>query len=257
VDLPPTTPGPRLVWKLGSSCLRTQKDADQASATLAALRTEGAEIVLVASARAGETDRLDAEARALGHDPSSPDYVRHVLRGEEAAVAELARHLDRAGLPHERLDLATLGLRALGLRTDAEPIGLEPSGIRDALASGCIVLVPGFVALDPDGAPLLLGRGGSDLSAVFIAAALGATCRLVKDVPGWFTADPADPGPMRPGRFRRLAFADALARKDRVVQPKAVRFAAALGQPFEVGRVDQEDPTLVGPGPTEIDAPLA
>ena len=111
-----------------------------------------------------------------------------------------------------------------------------------------MVVVPGYVATDAEDRLVVLGRGGSDLSALFLADRLGgARCRLIKDVDGLYESDPAAPGP-RPRRYGRACWSDALATDGAIVQHKAVRFARDHRLPFELGRINGVAPTRIGPG---------
>ncbi|MEM1424141.1 MAG: homoserine dehydrogenase, partial [Planctomycetota bacterium] len=113
------------------------------------------------------------------------------------------------------------------------------------LAGAGVVVFPGFVALDRRGRAVTLGRGGSDLTALFLAHALGAArCRLVKDVDGLYNADPRTvPGARR---LERVGYDGALATDGSIVQHKAVRFAEARGVAFELGDLGARSPTMIG-----------
>ncbi|MEO0660269.1 MAG: aspartate kinase, partial [Planctomycetota bacterium] len=109
-----------------------------------------------------------------------------------------------------------------------------------------VVVVPGFAARDVGGRTVLLGRGGSDSTALFLAEALRATrCRLVKDVDGLYEWDPAREGP-RPRRYASLGYADALRTDGTIVQHKAIERAWSLGVAFEVAGLGRRHRTVVG-----------
>ncbi len=116
-----------------------------------------------------------------------------------------------------------------------------------------VVVVPGFVGEDADGRAVLFGRGGSDLSALFLARVLGARCRLVKDVDGLYERDPSAPGPA-PRRYARASFDDLLATDGTIVQHKAARFAREHDVAFELGRWNGDHPTEIGRGRTRFGA---
>lgn len=148
-------------------------------------RESGSRLVVVVSARHGETDELLALATSLSEvpDPAALDLLWST--GEIRSAATLALCLHACGIRAEALDVHQTGVRSFG-RLD-----VDPAPLRRALAKNEIIIVPGFLASGPEDAVVTLGRGGSDLSAVAIAAALGASrCELLKDVPGYFTADP-------------------------------------------------------------------
>ncbi|MEQ1505300.1 MAG: homoserine dehydrogenase, partial [Myxococcota bacterium] len=184
-----------VVVKLGSSVL-PDEDAlpDVVRALYAAVRA-GDRVVAVVSALGRHTDALVDRARAFGPAPSARATAALVATGEATAVALVALALDRAGIPV--VPLAGAGIVTAGDPLDGDPVRVDPTAIRAALDRAPIVVVPGFVARDVDGAPSLLGRGGSDLTALLVAEALGATCRLVKDVGGVYDADPRVAGAVR------------------------------------------------------------
>jgi homoserine dehydrogenase len=148
-------------------------------------------------------------------------------------------------------------LTATGPALDAAPTALDPRPIRAAFAQDEVVVLPGYVAQDEAGRTVVLGRGGSDLSALFLAQRLGARCRLVKDVDGLYERDPRCAGP-RPARYARACYATALACDGTIVQRKAIAFAREHGLAFELGRLNGRRPTVVGAGPDVLaDAPEA
>jgi aspartate kinase len=180
-------PMPDVVIKLGGSVLVDLPSYSTCAHRLRARldREPGTRLVVVVSARYGETDELLALARSLAADPDPGALDLLWSTGEIKSAATLALCLQSIGVRAIALDVHQAGLR----RTTS--LVVDPAPLRQALANHAVVVVPGFLAEGDDGAVVSLGRGGSDLSAVAIAAALGASrCELVKDVPGYFTADP-------------------------------------------------------------------
>jgi len=110
-----------------------------------------------------------------------------------------------------------------------------------------VVVVPGFIARTARGETVLLGRGGSDLTALFLAHELRASrCRLVKDVDGLYASDPKSVIGTRPERYERLGWEDALNLRGEVVQMKALEFARENRLRFEVAAVGRAEGTVVG-----------
>lgn len=145
----------------------------------------GGPVLVVVSAERGVTDRLLAEATSISAapDPRALDLLWST--GELRSAALLALHLQARGVAARALNVHETGLRADGGRT-------HRTHLRRALDTHAVVIVPGFLATDEGAAIVSLGRGGSDLTAVTLAASIGASrTELVKDVPGYFTADPA------------------------------------------------------------------
>jgi homoserine dehydrogenase len=111
-----------------------------------------------------------------------------------------------------------------------------------------VLVLPGFYGIDEDSGVSLFGRGGSDMSAIFLAAKLHAPCRLVKDVLGVFDSDPAaNPGACR---YEALSWARAIDVSGPLIQPKALQFARSHTTAFDVGRANEEGGTIVG-GPVD------
>jgi aspartate kinase len=221
-----------VVVKLGGSVLRSLPAFHAAAAFLAA-QTRGRvrRWVAVVSAEYGHTDALAEEARTIiglrQPDPAALDLLW--ATGELRSVALLTLALKAAGV-------SAVGLNAheTGLRQEA---GTTPPGIavnsltlRAAIARHCVVVVPGFLATRHQQF-VTLGRGGSDLSAVVLAAALEAEeCVLVKDVDGYFTDDPATSADAE--RIPSIDYDSAIAMADAgcpLVQRQALVAAEAAG----------------------------
>lgn len=244
---PAPVPGlaPVAVVKFGSSLLKSPADAALAASELYRQVRAGRKVVAVVSALGGQTDRLLAEARALGLDHDNDLLPGYVASGEEKAARLVALACHAIGLEAAALSVRELGLIAEGPLEAAEPIALNRPRLRAALGEHEVVVVPGFAGVRPDGRVALLGRGGSDLSAVFLAAELGCEeVLLCKDVDGLYAADPA----RAPGaaRFERLSFEAALRLGGRVVQPRALELARARSLPIRVARPGGGRATVVG-----------
>jgi homoserine dehydrogenase len=241
---------PISVLKFGSSVLAGRRDLKHAVHEIYRELREARRVVAVVSALGRTTDRLLGEARHFGE--SEPAALALLLStGESRAVALLALALQRAGISTSILDPEQLGLRTHGSLLDGEPFALDAALIRRELELSSVVVVPGFVGRDSSGATSLLGRGGSDLSALFLAHRLGASCRLLKDVDGVYERDPAPDRAAacalpRARRYATLAWDDALAVGGAVVQTKALRFAREHALEFEVGRVGAAAHTRIG-----------
>lgn len=263
----PSEPGgvardPLIVLKFGGSVLGRERDAARAVHEVYRWVRQGYRVVAVVSALEGQTDQLLSEARRwTGAAPSQiacSATAALVATGEQRSAALLGLALDRAGIPVEVLDHAAVGLRTSGPALDATPIELDVAALNAALDRVPAVIVPGFTGRDQHGRVTLLGRGGSDLSALFIAQRLGKAtrCRLVKDVDGLYDKDPAaaraDSEPVA-RRYSTLSWDDALALDGTIVQHKGVRFARAHGLCFEVAALLGEGESRVGPWPAVFD----
>ncbi len=244
---------PLIVLKFGSSVLRTAADLPDAVHEIFRYSREGFGVVAVVSAFEGVTDRLLAQAKALGAHPPNGVGVSGlaalVASGERETAASLQIALCHAGIPASLLDPLAAGLRVNGNGIEGAPIDLAVARLTSLLDKGRILIVPGFFGSDEDGGVSLLGRGGSDWTALFLAQRLRARCRLLKDTDGIYERDPNSAGEP-PLRFERLHYEDALALHAPVVQEAALRFAFAHGQTFEVARIGSVFGTTVGPQAT-------
>jgi homoserine dehydrogenase len=267
---------PLTVLKFGSSVLAGEEDLPLAVHEIYRFLRAGHRVLAVVSALGRTTDRLLEQARRYGDDLAPPAVAALLATGEATAAALLALALDRAGIPATLLDPRQARLRTAGPQLDASPCGLDADWVARRLACRPVAVLPGFVGEAADGSLALLGRGGTDLTALYVAHRLGAdACRLVKDVDGIYDRDP-EPGPGagqgRPAalavpadgvatpaaaarRFRSLAWNDAAALHGRIVQGKALAFAARHQVRFAVAAPGAATGTQVGPGPTRFAAP--
>jgi homoserine dehydrogenase len=258
---PPAALADVMVLKFGSSILRSQAHAPAVASEIYAHVRAGRKVVAVVSALAGHTDKLLAEARDLGLDHENDLLPAYVALGEEKAAALTAIACDRIGLDAVSLTVKELGILADGPLEHAHPSGLASENLVKALGQHQVVVVPGFGALQANGRVALLGRGGSDLTAVFLAAELGLDrVRLVKDVDGLYDRDPATSSG-KPLRYRRASWDDARRHGGALVQHDAIDLGQERGVEIEVAALGRSDSTIVGdhsapPGRSIPDAPV-
>jgi len=202
----------------------------------------GERYVAVVSAQEGVTDALERGARGIVRTPTTRSLDLLWSTGEIRSVALLTLHLEAL-----RVAAAPLNVTETGLRLNASGerrFALEPGRLRAALAENQVAVVPGFLGTNAAGTIVTLGRGGSDLTAVLLASGLGAArCELVKDVPGYFSADPHRDAAAR--HLPALSFAEALELADRgcdLVQRQAIQAAASAGLPLVVRSLDESAP---------------
>ncbi|HET6304919.1 MAG TPA: aspartate kinase, partial [Myxococcota bacterium] len=152
----------------------------------------GHQVAVIVSAMAGETDALIRLARDVaGEAPDPREYDALVATGEQKTTALLAMALHKLGQPARSLSGAQMGMRTDTAHTRARIEHIEAERIRRVLDSGAVAVLAGFQGVDETGNVTTLGRGGSDTSAVAVAAALRAdVCEIYTDVDGVFTADP-------------------------------------------------------------------
>jgi aspartate kinase len=238
------------VLKLGGSVLRD--DASYANAarflqTRLALNQDE-RLVVIVSAQYGTTDYLLAEAQIIANEPSETALDLLWSTGELRSVAILALHLQKIGVSAAPFNVHQTGLIACPEQSrGADPLNgtsVRPLRLLAALAHARIVIVPGFFGVSAGGAITSLGRGGSDLTAVLLAAAVRAdACELIKDVPGYFTADPHRRADARP--IHDLSIDEALRMADAgcdLVQRAALAAARAAALPLVIRSMDAAAP---------------
>jgi homoserine dehydrogenase len=235
-----------VVLKFGSSVLRTGNDLPAAAHEIYRWWREGFQVVAVVSAFGNTTDELAQRARAACEQPNDELVAALLATGETASSALLGLALDRLGIRTAVLDAEQAGLATDGPVLDANLTSIDTAAILEALRSGVVVL-PGFVGRGRAGKTTLLGRGGSDLTALFIAQRLGGVCRLIKDVDGLYTSDPNSTSGPPATRFVRVSYATAARVGGAVVQRKAIDFAEAHRLRFIVSSVGSSQATEIGP----------
>lgn len=247
------TKAPITVLKFGSSVLRSEEDLPVAVREVERQRALGHRVVAVVSAIGATTDTLLEKAHRISAKPEPSAVALMVATGEDVAAAFLTMALEAAGIRVALMEPVGIGLRVEGPPLDAEPFALDTDLVLRLLETGAVGVVPGFYGRGPDGKIFLLGRGGSDLTALHLAHSLRGRCRLLKDVDGVYDGDPSDPrGGAR--RYSDLSYADALRLQARVVQEKALRFAESRGIEFEVAAPGGGPATRVGPVATRLAA---
>lgn len=232
------------ILKFGSSVLRTPADLHVAVDEIYRRWRDGYLVLAVVSAFEGVTDGLlAAVADTVG--PDCPEAAAaYLATGEIKTAALLHGSLRRYGLPSRMVDPREIALRAEGTPLESTPNSVDTASLETLWGRDAILVLPGFFGIGPEGQIALFGRGGSDLSALFIAAALNAGCRLLKDVPGVFDADPARSANAH--RFTALSWERAIAVAGPLIQPKALHFARSRSLSFEVGRPNEAAGTKVG-----------
>src|SRR5579859_1040627 len=211
------------VLKFGSSVLRSPGDLHVAVDEIYRRWRSGYRVLAVVSAFDGVTDDLMSEvADALGSDCPEATAA-YVATGEQQTGALLLGSLRQYGLPARLVSPREIGLIAEGLTLESSPVRVDSVAVERLWQTYPILVLPGFYGVDEEGRTVLFGRGGSDLSALFLAAALGAGCRLLKDVRGVFDTDPARSAAAH--RFSALSWTRAIEVAGPLIQPKALHYA--------------------------------
>ncbi len=235
---------PIVVLKFGSSVLVDRNSLPEVVSEIYRIVRTGRRVIAVTSAFNGVTDALLAEAALTGCTHDNVNAPAYIATGEEQSAALVALACDRSGLCAIALKAPELGIVAYGPALDATPLALNDAALRAALAQYDVIVAPGFVAADESGRTVLLGRGGSDLTAVYLAHELGAErVRLVKDVDGVYDRDPAQNE--RALRYDAIDWARARDVAGKLLQPRALSLAEAHGLRVEVGAIGHDDVTVV------------
>lgn len=232
------------VLKFGSSVLRSRTDLPRVGTEIGRFVQTSQSVIAVVSAFEGVTDRLIAEARELGLSIETGDFAAHVSKGEFEAAGELTAHLASINLSAGVMTPSHMSLLGDGEPLSAKLIGLDLDYIQNALDRFTVIIVPGFSAMSRDGRQLLLGRGGSDMSAIYLAHKLNVpAARLIKDVDGLYDKDPNIYESAL--RFSRIDWQQAAEIGGVLIQPEAVQFAAGCKLDIEVARIGQIGGTYI------------
>lgn len=204
---------------------------------VAALRDEGHDVVVVVSAPGKMTDSLLEQAKDLCGDPAQRELDMLMTAGERISMSLLAIALNSIGCPAVSFTGSQVGIITDTSHTDARILEVKPSRVVKELAAGNVVVVGGFQGVSTAKDVTTLGRGGSDTTAVALAAALGAErCEILSDVDGVYTADPGVVSAAQ--KIDEISYADMceLARFGAtVLKEDAVRFAELHSIALRVG----------------------
>lgn len=235
-----------IVLKFGSSVLRNENDLPAAVHEIYRWWRDGFQVVAVVSAFSNTTDELTQRAHSVCEQPDDALVAALLATGEATSSVLLGLALNRSGIPATVLDAEQAGLCTDGPILDANLTSVNTANVLKELKRGIVVL-PGFVGKSRSGKTALLGRGGSDLTALFLAQRLGGTCRLIKDVDGLYTSDPNSHSGLSTARFARVSYATAARVGGVVVQRKAIEFAEQQRLRFSVSSIGSCRATEVGP----------
>ncbi len=236
------------VLKFGSSVLAGEVDYAAVAGEVYRHVRDGETVIAVVSALAGETDALLAQAEAVGGEAPGELVARLARVGELRSAALTALALSRVGVRARVLDPDEMGLYAQGDPLDSDLCALDADRVAEAVDGAEAVVVPGFCAKHAEHGVATLGRGGTDLTAVFFAAKVGARrVRLIKDVDGVYAEDPAK-NP-KAERFAELDYVEAAKASAGLIQPKAIDMARDTGVVIEVASLGAGEATRIAAKP--------
>ena len=246
------------VIKFGGTSVGDVERIRNVAKIVTSMRDDGHEVVVVLSAMSGETDRLIALAKEASSSPSAREMDVLVSTGEQVTVSLLAMMLVNMGYPAKSYTGGQVQITTDSAHGKARILSVDDINIRNDVNGGRIVVVAGFQGVNEASEITTLGRGGSDTTAVALAAALRADeCQIYTDVDGVFTADPRLVPDAR--RLDRIIFEEMLELASlgaKVLQIRAVEFASKYDVPLRVlSTFGSEGGTLITPEDPDMETP--
>ena len=237
-----------IVQKFGGTSVGDVERIEQVADKVARFRSEGHDLVVVVSAMAGETNRLIALAHDVQERPVPREMDVLISTGEQVTTALLAMALNKRGLKAKSYNGSQVRILTDDAHTKARIREIDDRRLHADLDAGYVIVVAGFQGVDEHGNITTLGRGGSDTTAVALAAALKADeCQIYTDVDGVYTTDPRVVDGAR--RLDRITFEEMLemaSMGSKVLQIRAVEFAGKYNVPLRVLHSFKEGPgTLI------------
>ena len=248
-----------IVQKYGGTSVGSVERMLDVADSIMKMHDAGHQLVVVCSAMHGETDRLIKFAKQMMSIPDPLAYDLLLSSGEQVSVSLLAMALCARGMQAIPLTGFQAGIQSDGQHKKARILDIDTAVLHTKLANGVIPVVAGFQGIDSSGNITTFGRGGSDTTAVALAAALHADeCRIYTDVDGVYTTDPRVVPTAR--RLDRVTFEEMLEMASlgaKVLQIRAVEFAGKYNVPVRVLSSFEEGPgTLITYEDTDMEQPL-
>ena len=237
-----------IVQKYGGTSVGTVERIQAVAEKVAGFHKRGDQVVVVVSAMSGETNRLIELAKGVSDNPSPREMDVLVSTGEQVTIALLSMALQKLGINARSYTGSQIPLRTDSVYSKARIEEIDDKKVRADLNGGSVVVVAGFQGVDADGNITTLGRGGSDTTAVALAAALKADeCQIYTDVDGVYTTDPRVVDNAR--RLHSITFEEMLemaSQGSKVLQIRSVEFAGKYNVPLRVLSSFQDGPgTLI------------
>jgi aspartate kinase len=236
-----------IVQKYGGTSVGNPERIKNVARRVLAAQQAGNKIVVVVSAMSGVTDSLIKLAKEVHPEPNEREMDVLLATGEQTTIALLAMALHGLGAKAVSLTGAQAGIVTDGLHTKAKIANITPKRVHEFLDNGNIVTIAGFQGETPDGQITTLGRGGSDLTAIAIAAAIKADlCQIYTDVDGVYTSDPRIVPNAR--KLTEISYDEMLelaALGSKVMQARSVEFAKKFGVVFEVRSSFNDNPGTI------------
>ncbi len=216
-----------IVQKYGGTSMGTPERIREVAKRVSRWKAQGHQLVVVVSAMSGETNRLIALAKDVSPQPDARELDVMISTGEQVTIALLAMAIRDLGLKAKSYTGGQVKVLTDSTFTKARILQIDDANIRRDLDDDTVIIVAGFQGVDEDGNITTLGRGGSDTSAVALAAALTADeCQIYTDVDGFYTTDPRIVPEAR--KLERITFEEMLEMASlgsKVLQIRSVEFA--------------------------------
>ena len=236
-----------IVQKYGGTSVGNSERILNVARRVIATHAEGHQVVVVVSAMSGVTDKLIQLAREVSPNPAEREMDVLLATGEQTTIALTAMAIHGLGMKAVSLTGAQAGIKTDGVHTRAKIANITPRQIHDYLDDGNIVIVAGFQGETTDGRITTLGRGGSDLTAIAIAAAIKADlCQIFTDVDGVYTCDPRIV--KNATKIDDISYDEMLemaSSGSKVMQSRSVEFAKKFGVVFEVRSSFNQNPGTI------------
>ncbi|MDH5190635.1 MAG: aspartate kinase [Gammaproteobacteria bacterium] len=225
-----------IVQKYGGTSVGTVERIEAVADKVAGARARGDDVVVVVSAMSGETNRLLELANAINDTPVPRELDVLLSTGEQVTIALLSMALEKRQCPARSYTGAQVHILTDSAHNKARIMDIDAERVQNDLRAGRVVVVAGFQGIDENGNITTLGRGGSDTTAVAMAAALKADeCQIYTDVDGVYTTDPRVVSNAR--RLDRITFEEMLEMASlgsKVLQIRSVEFAGKYNVPLRV-----------------------
>ncbi len=249
----------RYVHKYGGTSVGSIERINAVAARVRRFRDAGHDVVVVVSAMAGETNRLDALARQVAKRPSPREMDVLLATGEQVSIALVAMALEEHGCKARSYLGSQVAIRTDSAHQKARVEHIDTQRLEADLAAGMVPVIAGFQGIDALGDTTTLGRGGSDTSAVAVAVALGVDeCQIYTDVDGVYTADPRIVD--NAARLSAVTFEEMLelaSLGSKVLHARSVEFAGKYGVPLRVLSSFEDGPgTLITTEESKMEQPV-
>jgi aspartate kinase len=236
-----------IVQKFGGTSVGTPERIQNVARRILATQQAGNQVIAVVSAMSGVTDNLIGLARQITPHPNDREMDVLLSTGEQTTIALTAMAINHLGGRAVSLTGAQAGIVTDGVHTKAKIANITPRRIHNIVQSGAIVIVAGFQGESLEGQITTLGRGGSDLTAIALAAAVKARlCQIFTDVDGVYTCDPRIVKQAR--KIPEISYDEMLEMASlgsKVMQSRSVEFAKKFGVVFEVRSSFNEKPGTI------------